>query len=440
MPDCPLLRKRPSSPILAVQVAEGRDPDMPLAVSHCRRTQARARGLSPHIFLPGHDFSFRLFSAIDEAAAFWSVPGLANDAFLGEDYLRALEQAPPPGLTPYYMVFFKKDQPAGLAYLQLIDFRTDESLQEPDAAAWASRLWQVVRKKAQSLLRFRLLHLGNALLTGPRGYAFHPGLVKDEAIHPLLSAALPLARREIGRRFDQSATVYLVKDVPLREPGARIWKSGRYREVCFLPNMVLYLNPGWQDFDDYLASLQSKYRVRARRAFRLLDGVESRELSLREIRQYGPDLYRLYLEIARSVDFNMADLHPQYFENLKREMGGAFRLVGYFLEGRLLGFYTTIENGIELEAHYIGFDQAANRSHQLYLNMLFDMIRDGIGRGVEYISFARTAMEIKSSVGAVAEQYHCYIRARSPLVNLIVRPLIRLLEPRQEWEPRHPFK
>lgn len=388
------------------------------------------------ISLSTEGISCQLFSSIEEAAPLWEPIAPGDNVFLQVPYLRVVEQAQPEGIVPVYAVFLKNGRPFGLAYLQIIDFRTDKHLQTPAPNSFFGKVAHGMRRHALSLLRFRLLHLGNVLLTGPRGYYFLPETGASE-VHRLLSDALPVISRELG----QSIKGYLIKDIPSAEAvRAEVWAEKGYEELCFFPNMLFHLDPAWRHFDDYLGSLHSKYRVRARRAFRLLDGVRTRELDIEEIQFREADLNRLYREIAESVEFNMADLHPGYFQQLKAEMGDAFHLVGYFLEGKLVGFYTMIENGEELEAHFIGFDQAENRDKQLYLNMLFDMIRMGIDLKVRYISFARTAMEIKSSVGAVPEQLKCYIQHRSPAVHSLIRPLVRFLQPKLDWEPRHPFK
>ncbi|HRW74457.1 MAG TPA: GNAT family N-acetyltransferase, partial [Saprospiraceae bacterium] len=54
--------------------------------------------------------------------------------------------------------------------------------------------------------------------------------------------------------------------------------------------------------------------------------------------------------------------------------------------------------------------------------------------------FARTAEEIKSSVGAKAVNLTCYIRHRSSFTNRFIRPLLDYLNPVDDWVPRHPFK
>ena len=116
------------------------------------------------------------------------------------------------------------------------------------------------------------------------------------------------------------------------------------------------------------------------------------------------------------------------------------QVTGYFEHGELIGFYTTIQNGDELEAHFLGMDLEKNRTQQLYLNMLFDIIRDAIEVNAAKIVFARTAMEIKSSVGAKAVEMSSFIRHRNTFSNRFISQLMGFLSPTETWQPRHPFK
>lgn len=438
MPVCHSIVKRLPAPALFNTASWETDLDVPVQENRCGIFRIFKPGINiPVLRLPWEGMTFQVFSSVDLAQVYWS-PLAQDNRFLSPDYLRAVEQAPPKGVTPYYIVFFKEEIPVGIAYIQLIEFRADESLQWPEATGFIPRLSQAFRKMALRLLRFRLLHLGNALLTGPRGYSFLPEMMEEQEFQAMLAAAFPEMRKYLQRQ-GRPAQAFVVKDIP-EDAAAALWTEKGYAELCFLPNMIFAIDPAWKSFDDYLAGLHSKYRVRARRAFRLLDGVKVRELSEREIVLRQEELYELYQSVARSVTFNMTTLDPGYFTSLKSELGEAFHLTGYFLEGKLVGFYTTIENEQELEAHFIGFDPVINRDYQLYLNMLFQMIRDGIELGASTISFARTAMEIKSSVGAAPEEFKCYIRHQSPFVNALVGPLVNLLWEREEWEERHPFK
>ena len=112
----------------------------------------------------------------------------------------------------------------------------------------------------------------------------------------------------------------------------------------------------------------------------------------------------------------------------------------YFLDEKLVGFTTTINNGHELEAHYLGYDAKVNGPTMLYLNMLYDMIKYGIEIGVNDIVLSRTALEIKSSVGAKPVNMYFYLRHQKTHTNKLLPMLLSYLTPNQDWEPRNPFK
>ena len=54
--------------------------------------------------------------------------------------------------------------------------------------------------------------------------------------------------------------------------------------------------------------------------------------------------------------------------------------------------------------------------------------------------YARTAMEIKSSVGAKPEPMHMYLKLTNSFANALLKQVFMFMIPSQEWEERHPFK
>jgi predicted N-acyltransferase len=224
------------------------------------------------------------------------------------------------------------------------------------------------------------------------------------------------------------------------ESHSRQLNDQEFYEFCVQPSMIFDLHREWHSFDDYLEALSSKYRVRAKRAFKKAAGVEKRLLNESQIWAYNDRIYALYEDIADAAGFNTFQLHPDYFIGLKQHLGERFQVYGYFLNGEMVGFFTTILNGEELEAHFIGYDENENHEHQLYLNMLFDMVKIGIEMRVKRVVFARTALEIKSSVGAEPHQLYCYIRHRNAFANRFIKPLVDYLKPEENWQPRKPFR
>lgn len=76
----------------------------------------------------------------------------------------------------------------------------------------------------------------------------------------------------------------------------------------------------------------------------------------------------------------------------------------------------------------------------MYLNMLFDMAQYGIENRYKSIVYARTAMEIKSSVGAKPKTMKIYMKHTNFLANSMLKLIVKYLNPVTKWVERHPFK
>ena len=254
----------------------------------------------------------------------------------------------------------------------------------------------------------------------------------------MLEKALNHVVEKMGREGIKMPVI-LVKDIaPEYHTQGKILVKKGFTEFDIQPNMVLDLH--FKDMEAYLGAMSTKYRTRAKRAFKKLDGIERRQLSYTEIQQELPTIYRLYRDIANNAGFNMVDLNEQYLAALERDLGEHFQMFAYYQEGQLVAFYSTIQNHDELEAHFLGYEKALNHDYQLYLNILYDIVKIGLEGGCKRVVFARTALEIKSSVGAVAHELPCYLRHQHSVANKFVPAILDYLKPVEEWQPRHPFK
>ncbi|MFM8371335.1 MAG: GNAT family N-acetyltransferase [Bacteroidota bacterium] len=386
---------------------------------------------------------YRFFRSIEEAGSDWDNAAPAEDIFLQRHFLSVIEKHPPRGTSFGYLVFYKQSRPAGVALCQFKYFKGDDNIQELDSSDKKETcfydglaLW--FKRRVAGMASADILICGNILLTGEHGWYFNDSLVEEnEAVHILETALGDVVKimAEEGVRIP----VILVKDIaPEREVTRdKLVRSG-FVEFDIQPNMVLELP--FRSFDAYLGAMSTKYRTRTKRAFKKFDGIERRELSLEDIERELPVIYRLYKEVASNAGFNMVDLTEDYFTGMKDGFGDYFRLFGYFREGKMVAFYSTIQNHKELEAHFIGYDKSLNHEYQLYMNILYDIIRLGIDSGSSRIIFARTALEIKSSVGAEAHPLWNYLRHQNQLANRFTATILDYLKPVETWLPRHPFK
>ena len=391
---------------------------------------------------PAH-VDYRFFRSIQEVNSDWDIAAPAEDIFLQRHFLSVVEKHPPKGTSFGYLVFYKQSKPAGVALCQFKYFKGDDNIQELDAsdkkeACFYDGLALWFKRRVAGMASADILICGNILLTGEHGWYFNDNLVSEqEAVQALEKALGDVVKimAEEGTRIP----VILIKDIaPEREiTRNKLVRSG-FAEFDIQPNMVLDLP--FKSIDEYLGAMSTKYRTRTKRAFKKFDGIERRELSLDEIRRELPVIYRLYREVASNAGFNMVDLTDDYFTGMKADFGDYFRLYGHFKDGKMIAFYSTIQNHKELEAHFIGYEKSLNHEYQLYMNILYDIIRLGIDSGSSRIIFARTALEIKSSVGAVAHPLWNYLRHQNQFANRFTGTILDYLKPVEIWLPRHPFK
>lgn len=385
------------------------------------------------ISLSAPGYAFRQYTDLEAVPDdFWQLASDSGDYFLQKDYLRVLHDFPPEGMRFSYLLFTFRGAPVGLVYCQLLEFRAGEHLRQPQHEGIR------LRGRLAAHLKLRVLICGNAFLTGQHAYFFTPEHQNDsgELIREALGQTADWWRQE-----NLSVNTILFKDIADHQVRTVTdWQHSSYHRFAFQPNMVFPLARNWEKIDHYLEALSSKYRVRYRRARKKLKGIRCVELNAAQIRTHEPEIYRLYRNTAGNADFCVAYLSRQYFSELKTTDPERFRLWAYFKGEQMVGFCTSLQNGKDLEAHFLGLNEA-QQVHQLYLNMLYHLVEVGIDSKAERIVFARTAMEIKSSVGAVPEATSVFLlHHTSSVVNYLVPYLVCLLEPKDQWETRHPFR
>jgi hypothetical protein len=163
-------------------------------------------------------------------------------------------------------------------------------------------------------------------------------------------------------------------------------------------------------------------------------------MHLKDIIAHEEAINNLYHHVAKNAPFNTFFLPKNHFQTLKRLLKDNFLFYGYFLDGQLIGFNTLIKNGDVMDTYFLGYDESIQREKMLYLNMLYDMIAYSINKGFKEVVFARTALEIKSSVGAKPQEMFGFIGHSNPVINTKMDKLFCYLEPKTNWQERNPFR
>ncbi len=358
----------------------------------------------------------------------WDSIAQAN-IFLSTKYLQVLESAAPSNMKCQYIGIFNHEELIGIALAQFIDLSHLESYGERD-----KKLKTWVRNYLFSQFSSKLLFIGNNMLSGQNAFA-----AKDQASILEILQTLKQAAFEINQHSKNHLTSF--KDfMPSELPYFDQAVFKKDLKFTSQPNMIFEINPLWNQEDDYVNALTKKYRDQYKRSRNKALGIEKKKLTLEDIEDQQEIIYDLYLHVAEHAPFNTFYLPKNHFYVLKEKLKDDFMLYGYFIDGKLIGFNTLIKNGKSLDTYFLGYDEKIQKEKMLYLNMLYDMIACGISLKFKNIIFGRTALEIKSSVGAIDIPMFGFMRHSQPLINQFLGRIFNYLEPETTWKRRSPYK
>ncbi|MES2747309.1 MAG: 8-amino-7-oxononanoate synthase [Bacteroidota bacterium] len=378
-------------------------------------------------------YSFTIFDTTSQLPAQWNDLA-AENIFLTSAYLEILEKSSPCNMTCHFIGLFKNEELVGIAVSQFLDSTQLDSFGDRDRCLKTS-----VRNFVFKNFASRVLFIGNNMLTGQNAYFFSDKIPTEIAIQLLKNAV-----EELKVQFKKKGTkVHLTTFKDFEATEISHYNSAEFRsfyQFSIQPNMVFEIPNHWKSEQDYIDTLSKKYRDQYKRARKKAIGVEKRKLHLEDIIKYEDTIYDLYFHVAKNAPFNTFFLAKNHFRVFKEILKDKFLFYGYFIEDKLIGFNTLIKNGEHMDTYFLGYDDEIQKEKMLYLNMLYDMLAYSINKGFKKIIFARTALEIKSSVGAKPIQMFGVIEHSNSFLNKNISKIFRYVEPETDWKVRNPFK
>jgi predicted N-acyltransferase len=379
------------------------------------------------------NYSFKIFTTVADLPLEWNLLSVKN-IFLTTTYLGALEKSAPANMCCHFIGVYQEDELIGIAISQFLDLNQLESFGNRDKC-----LKTAVRNTVFRYLSSHILIIGNNMLTGQNTLIFSDKADKVEALKTLKKASEKL--QIIFKNKGLKVHITTFKDSTINETAA-FDKAGFQKHFQFTtqPNMVFEIPNHWKSEQDYIDALSKKYRDQYKRARKKSEGIEKRKMSLEDIIKYEDTIYDLYFHIAKNAYFNTFFLAKNHFRTFKELLKDQFLFYGYFIDNKLIGFNTLIKNGSKIDTYFLGYDDSIQREKMLYLNMLYDMIAYSINEGFEEIIFARTALEIKSSVGAKPQEMYGFAKHSNLIADLAFEKAFNYLEPQIVWQERNPFR
>ena len=376
--------------------------------------------------------SHKIFTSAKALPEFWDQ--FSDTVFLQREYLEILETSAPENMQCYFIGLYADGMLAGTALSQFIDLSKVESFGDRDQCV-KTKIRNVVFKNFSS----NVLFIGNNMLTGQNAFSFSEAIAEADGLE-LLSRAANDIKKLVAKKCSK---VHLMVWKDFTDEQTTTFKipvfSSFYR-FSTQPNMVFDIRKNWFSFDNYMEDLSKKYRDQYKRARKKAEGITKRKLALEEIIYYNPVINQLYQTVSQNAAFNTFYLPENHFIEFKKKLGDKFLFYGYFENDKLIGFNTLIKNGEDIDTYFLGYDENCQREKMLYLNMLYDMIGYSINKGYSRIIFARTALEIKSSVGAKPVEMFGFIQHSNRILNFFMSKFFKYFEPETVWQPRNPFK
>ncbi len=362
-----------------------------------------------------------------------SISGTSN-IYLSIPYLKSLEDSLHGQVDFRYILFYNEaEKPVALASVQILDF-SKEGLKGNDVYC---KVATKIKNKLIDTLDVKMLVCGNVFACGENGFMHTNDITPEEAYKNLSDGLYELRQ---AQRSKKPISVVLLKEFwPSSFAKSDLLKSAGFKDFKIDVNMVLKIHQDWKTMEDYLASMTTKFRTRAKGVFKKSAEIVVKDMSDAEITQYKAQIENLYSSVVERAEFKFGVLIPEAFVQFKKNYPNDFSFKGYFLKDELVGFSSAFITNNTLDANYVGLNYEHNNTYAVYQRMLYDFVEMAISHGLKELRLGRTAEEIKSCIGAEPTDMKLYLRHRNSISNKLLAPIIATITP-SDFELRYPFK
>lgn len=378
---------------------------------------------------------YQYISEIPQAV--WLSLETKESIYFSKDYLKALEAHNSHTIQFCYVVVFHENKAVSLAIIQVISF----DFSETELTNNTSKFTQRLAHRLNCFIKrdyVKIVICGNVFLSGEHGVYIKPGEEKKVIFNQIISGIHKVIKTD--RYLKKLTDIILLKDFESASlPITSELKNYNYVPVSVDPNMILTLKPEWERFEDYTDAFKSKFRVKAKKAYKTSSALIAKDFTPEAIKINKEQLTALYLNVVNKAGFNPEVLNLSTYAVFKELFKSQFVFRAYYLEKELVGFMSGMINNDTLDAHYVGINYEFNKKYAIYSRMLYDYVQIGIDNKLKRIDFGRTASEIKSTLGAVPENLVCYVRHKKSVANFLVKPILKKIKP-TPFEQRNPFK
>jgi hypothetical protein len=186
-----------------------------------------------------------------------------------------------------------------------------------------------------------------------------------------------------------------------------------------LPAIMLDLRQtAWED---YAAALRHGYRRRLSRILAKSAGIVFKPAAFAE---FDEAHYALYLNVYRASDEKLELLPLPVF----RSLGQPFFMERCLIDGKLAGWYIALGEGDAMIFFLCGLDYSFIATHELYLAILYRILRLALERGCARVEYGQTSEPSKLKIGGYASPRYMAARHSNPIMRVFLRVFKSALE------------
>lgn len=241
---------------------------------------------------------------------------------------------------------------------------------------------------------------------------------------PLTMIALPVSIDGCGYEGSLEALIkdyrlrkglFLLLNIPDKTAVPKDTPIGATLGTCIFHNRFV-------NFDSYMKTLRSHYRRRIQVALK-----KSSSLTIKKIdpSEFDQELYETYLQVLKRSKYPLETLPIEYFQKIRDE-------IYVFFEGeRKIAFVAIKNKANKMYFLFGGMLYEKLKGYDLYYSMLIFILKQGIERGVEEISFGQTAESSKGRLGCIIDNRYMSLVTKHPLLNRFFQLVMPMFEYRQ---------
>jgi hypothetical protein len=217
------------------------------------------------------------------------------------------------------------------------------------------------------------------------------------------------------------------RDEELTEKIRLFYKKHSFCMVEEMPGTRILFKKKYQTAEDYLDDLKKKDRYTIRKALKKsrVNGLQFEEISNKT--DIWDQIYPLYLKTnENSMDLMSEPLPKEFFVSLATEQSlcPCIQVIKNS-KGEIISFALSIEDEKILHPFVIGMDYSVNKKLFLIYTTYWLFILRAISKGHIEIDMGGTTEFVKQRFGAQIKSSKIFLRLRNPMLNYLLRPLIK---------------